>query len=123
MRMNLFARLTNSRHAKHVLATAIVCATLVALPSCGIPPRRHAEPAQGLPEGYNGSFSTVRTLESNTTDNSAVLGIEEFFNDQILARLVDDALLGNRELKILEEEVQVARAEVIARRGAYLPFA
>ena len=32
------------------------------------------------------------------------------------------AVTNNRELKILEEEVQIARNEVISRSGAYLPM-
>ena len=40
----------------------------------------------------------------------------------MLTRLIQQALVGNRELKILDEEVQIARNEVLARQGAYLPF-
>jgi NodT family efflux transporter outer membrane factor (OMF) lipoprotein len=36
--------------------------------------------------------------------------------------LIHQALLGNRELKVLNEEVQIAGNEVLARSGAYLPF-
>jgi NodT family efflux transporter outer membrane factor (OMF) lipoprotein len=38
--------------------------------------------------------------------------------------LIDQALspVGNRELKILDEEVQIAANEILARSGAYLPF-
>jgi NodT family efflux transporter outer membrane factor (OMF) lipoprotein len=40
----------------------------------------------------------------------------------MLSGLIDQALAGNRELKILNEEVQIASNEVLARRGAYCPF-
>jgi NodT family efflux transporter outer membrane factor (OMF) lipoprotein len=40
----------------------------------------------------------------------------------MLLSLIDQALAGNRELRMLDEEVQIARNEVQARRGAYLPF-
>ena len=36
--------------------------------------------------------------------------------------MIDQALFGNRELKILDEAVQIARNEILARQGAYLPF-
>jgi NodT family efflux transporter outer membrane factor (OMF) lipoprotein len=36
--------------------------------------------------------------------------------------LIHQALVGNRELKVLNEEVQIAGNEVLARSGAYLPF-
>jgi outer membrane protein, multidrug efflux system len=37
-------------------------------------------------------------------------------------RRVDRALAGNQELRILNESIQIASNEVLARRGAYLPF-
>ena len=40
----------------------------------------------------------------------------------MLTRLIDQALVGNRELKILNEDVQIASNEILARPGAYLPF-
>jgi NodT family efflux transporter outer membrane factor (OMF) lipoprotein len=86
---------------------------LLVLPSCGVPPLRQAQPGPDLPASFKGSTSPV---------NSSQLGIVEFFNDPILARLIDQALAGNRELKVLDEEVQIARNEVLARQGAYLPF-
>jgi NodT family efflux transporter outer membrane factor (OMF) lipoprotein len=36
--------------------------------------------------------------------------------------LIHQALIGNRELKVLNEEAQIAGNEVLARSGAYLPF-
>ena len=40
----------------------------------------------------------------------------------MLTSLIDQALAGNRELKILAQDVQIAGNEIPARRGAYLPF-
>ena len=40
----------------------------------------------------------------------------------MLTCLIDQALAGNRELKILNEDVQIASNEILARPGAYLPF-
>jgi NodT family efflux transporter outer membrane factor (OMF) lipoprotein len=54
--------------------------------------------------------------------SSAQLGVGQFFNDPVLINLIDQAMAGNRELMILNEEVEVANNEVLARRGAYLPF-
>jgi hypothetical protein len=84
---------------------------LLVLPSCGIPKLRQAEPGPGLPLqcSFNGATSS---------ENSAQLGIEEFYNDPMLTRLIDQALVGNRELKILAQEVQIANNEVLsAARG------
>jgi NodT family efflux transporter outer membrane factor (OMF) lipoprotein len=90
---------------------------LLVLPSCAIPNLRQAEPGPGLPAGFppggNGATSS---------ENSSQLGIEEFFHDPTLTHLIDQALVGNRELKILDEEVQIASNDILARQGAYLPF-
>ncbi|HZY87688.1 MAG TPA: TolC family protein [Gemmataceae bacterium] len=111
--MSLSLELLNTERVKLVLARAAVCSILLVLSSCGVPPLRPAQPGPGLPETFNGAASSA---------NSARLGIVEFFNDPILAGLIDQALVGNRELKILEEEVQIARNEILARQGTYLPF-
>ena len=62
--------------------------------------------------------------EQTSPENSARVGIDEFYTDPMLLCLIDQALspVGNRELKILNEEVQIARNEILARSGAYLPF-
>jgi len=99
---------------KHVIARAIACSImLLVLPSCGIPPLRHPEPGPGLPADFNGATSS---------ENSSQLGIEEFYNDRMLTCLIEKALFDNRELKNLNEDVQIASNEVLARSGAYLPF-
>ena len=112
--MNLSVRFSNAKQMKHVIARAIACSImLLVLPSCGIPPLRHPEPGPGLPADFNGATSS---------ENSSQLGIEEFYNDPMLTCLIEKALADNRELKILNEEVQIAGNEVLARSGAYLPF-
>lgn len=55
-------------------------------------------------------------------ESSAQLGINEFYNDPILTGLIDQALVSNQELRILNEEVEIASNEILARRGAYWPF-
>lgn len=85
---------------------------LLVVPSCWIPALRHAEPGPDL-ASLDGAADTA---------NSAHLSIQEFFNDPLLICLIDQALANNRELKILNEEVQIADNDVLARRGAYWPF-
>jgi len=112
--MNLTQRFSNAKHMKHVIARAIACGImLLVLPSCGIPPLRKAQPAPGLPDSIKGVTGS---------ENSSRLTIEEFYNDPTLTSLIDQAVAGNRELKILNEDVQIASNEVLARSGAYLPF-
>jgi NodT family efflux transporter outer membrane factor (OMF) lipoprotein len=125
--MNLSARFSNAKRKKRLIARAISCSVLLVLPSCGIPNFRQAEPGPGLPGAFTGATNSgpdqpAGFHEATSPENSAQLGIEEFFNDPTLTRLIYQALLGNRELKILNEEVQIARNEILARQGAYCPF-
>jgi NodT family efflux transporter outer membrane factor (OMF) lipoprotein len=61
------------------------------------------------------------TNEPTTTESSALLGVDEFYKDPILTGLIQQGIAGNRELKILDQEIQIASFEVLGRRGAYLP--
>jgi NodT family efflux transporter outer membrane factor (OMF) lipoprotein len=54
-------------------------------------------------------------------ENSSQVPIEEFFNDPKLTNLICQALANNQDLRILFEDVQIARNEILARSGAYLP--
>jgi NodT family efflux transporter outer membrane factor (OMF) lipoprotein len=57
-----------------------------------------------------------------TPESSALLGIDEFYHDPRLTFLINQAVVNNRELRILEMEVQIASNEVLSRSGAYLPL-
>jgi outer membrane protein, multidrug efflux system len=112
--MKLSVRLSNVKQMKHVVARAIACSMLLVLPAC-LPALRNPVPAPAPPETFRGATST---------DNTSQVKIEEFYTDPLLICLVHQAFSveGNRELKILNEDVQVSRNEILARSGAYLPF-
>jgi NodT family efflux transporter outer membrane factor (OMF) lipoprotein len=55
-------------------------------------------------------------------ENSARSGRDLFFDDPYLLGLIHQGLTGNQELRILFEEIQIARNEVYARSGEYRPF-
>ncbi len=95
------------------LARMPLIAILLLLPSCQIPGLRGPDSAQNLPETFNGTTSET---------SSAQVEIGEFFSDPILTGLIDQGMAGNQELKILGEEIEIANAEILKRRGAYLPF-
>ncbi|MCA9068124.1 MAG: efflux transporter outer membrane subunit [Planctomycetaceae bacterium] len=59
---------------------------------------------------------------ANGPENSSCLSWFEFFNDPTLVGLIEQAMTGNQELKILTEEICIANNEIQARRGAFLPF-
>ena len=109
--MDLNPRFT---HSKQAISGVVICGLmLVFLPGCGIPQLRRPESGPVLPETFNGEVST---------ENSSQLSIEDFYQDPILTQLIDQGLANNRELKILNEEVQIAGNEILSRSGAYLPF-
>jgi NodT family efflux transporter outer membrane factor (OMF) lipoprotein len=66
-----------------------------------------------LPDTYNGL---------TTPENSADVGIIEFFNDRVLTTLIVQGLVNNLDLKIRNQEIWIASNQVQAARGAYLPF-
>jgi outer membrane protein, multidrug efflux system len=117
--MNLSVRLSNSKLAKHVIARVIACSMLLlVLPSCGIPNLRPAKLGPDVPEkftvGYNGATGS---------ENISQIPIENFFNDPKLTSLICQALAGgNQQLRILNEDIQIASNEVWGASGAYLPF-
>ena len=56
------------------------------------------------------------------TTNSAQVAWRDYFTDPYLTALIDTALGNNQELNITRQEIEVARNEVRARKGEYLPF-
>jgi NodT family efflux transporter outer membrane factor (OMF) lipoprotein len=61
----------------------------------------------------------VSALSPQST--TALAPLPTFYQDPLLLRLFDQAIAGNQELKILDEEIQIAMNEVRSRRGAILP--
>lgn len=60
----------------------------------------------------------------NSTDstNTAKVKWKDFFVDANLNALIDTALKNNQELNIVLQEINIAKNEVRARKGEYLPF-
>lgn len=56
------------------------------------------------------------------TTNTAKVKWKEFFTDPYLTALIDTALMNNQELNIVLQEINIAKNEVRARKGEYLPF-
>lgn len=81
--------------------------------SCGIPRMMQKAENSELPLSYT---------ESRDTTNTAVLPWQQIFKDPHLVALIDSALLNNQELKIVMQEIEIARNEVRDKKGEYLPF-
>lgn len=102
-----------TRFPKQLMAGVMAAGMLLAASGCRIPNLCCPDPGPVLPEEFNGATSA---------ENSADIGLEEFFNEPTLTQLIHYGLAQNQELKIRNQEIQIAGNEILARRGAYLPF-
>jgi NodT family efflux transporter outer membrane factor (OMF) lipoprotein len=68
--------------------------------------------------------TTVPASYNNSQDstNTATVKWKEYFTDPYLVALIDTALKNNQELNITLQEIEIARNEIRARKGEYLPF-
>jgi outer membrane protein, multidrug efflux system len=64
------------------------------------------------PDTYSGSTDST---------NKATMKWKEYFTDPNLNVLIDSALQNNQELNIIMQKIEMARNEVRARKGEYLP--
>jgi multidrug efflux system outer membrane protein len=61
-------------------------------------------------------------VNSADTTNTAKVVWRKYFTDTNLIMLIDTALKNNQELNVTMQEINIARNEVKARKGEYLPF-
>lgn len=92
-------------------------AALVAVALGGCVPTLPQGPARAPNTRVPASFG-----DAAEADNSARADWREFFADPHLVALIDAALANNQELHIAAQEMVVANAEVMSRRGEYLPI-
>ncbi|WP_210520936.1 efflux transporter outer membrane subunit [Hymenobacter terricola] len=85
----------------------------VALAACATPQLVQREVSRNVPASFPNSTQDV--------NNTAPVRWKEFFTDPNLVALIDTALHHNQELNITLQEIQIARNEVQARTGEYLP--
>lgn len=93
------------------------------LPSCNLlqPPMKQASSA--FPTAYHRSVLQGDSVSSAwDTISSGSIPWRQFFADNDLIALIDTALLNNRELNIMQQEILIAKNEIRARKGEYLPF-
>lgn len=84
------------------------------LQGCGIPELIVKKEETALPENF----------KTGLTDqvNSAQIKWQDFFEDANLIKLIDIALMNNKEINIMMQRISVAENEIQARKGEYLPF-
>jgi len=101
---------------KYINIRSVVGLTLSAMvfQSC-VPTKVVRDEKASLPENY-------KNVVAQDTVNSANIKWKEFFNDANLTALIDTALVNNQELNIMLQQVDMAKNEIQARKGEYLPF-
>jgi multidrug efflux system outer membrane protein len=87
-------------------------ALALALGACKTPALVQKTESRAIPASYVGSQDST---------SSARMRWQQFFTDPNLAALIDTALRRNQELNITLQEIEIARQEVRARKGEYLP--
>ena len=100
----------SSRSINHPATTYLLA--LLFLSSC-VPALKVREVQMSQPATYAGSIDTTDAATKNR---------DQFFTDPDLRALIDSALANNQELNIMQQEIAVAKSEVRARKGEYLPF-
>ncbi|HXB39360.1 MAG TPA: TolC family protein [Bacteroidia bacterium] len=81
--------------------------------SCSLPNFGRKTENKAVPTSYNNSKDSI---------NTAKVKWKQFFTDPNLTALIDTALKNNQELNIILQEINIAKNEIRARKGAYLPF-
>jgi outer membrane protein, multidrug efflux system len=110
---NPSACFSRARPVDRMFAGVMAGVLLLVVSGCRTPSLCGPDAGPVLPGDFNGATSP---------DNSAEIGIDEFFNEPLLTQLIAQGLAQNQELKIRNQEVEIASNEIMARRGAYLPF-
>ncbi len=98
---------------KKIIQLIAVTVILVSAGGCKL----FKEPLKVENKSVPKSFNT-----SSDTFNTAKIKWRNYFTDSNLVMLIDTALRNNQELNITMQEIQVARNEIRARKGEYLPF-
>ncbi len=80
--------------------------------ACSVPTLVQKSENRTVPASFNNSQDTTNTAQARWKD---------FFTDPYLTTLIDTALHNNQELNITLQEIEIARNEVRARKGEYLP--
>ncbi|GAA4325127.1 TolC family protein [Pontixanthobacter gangjinensis] len=103
-------RLYKLRYTKVFLLGALA---VISIYGC-VPTRDVREEKTALPDKFG-------EIQSKDTLNTANLNWREFFQDPQLIALIDTALVNNQELNIMLQQVSMAKNEIRARKGEYLP--
>jgi len=90
----------------------IICLSFL-YAACTVPAIVLKKENKDVPANYKDVLDSVNTTKIKWKD---------FFSDPYLNALIDTALRNNQELNIILQDINIAKNEVRARKGAYLPF-
>ncbi len=107
----IFHNLKTMSNKRILNCLGITIVTLIT--SCSLPFLGRNNENKIVPASYNSSRDTINTAKTKWKD---------FFTDPNLNALIDSALQKNQELNIVLQEINIAKNEVRARKGLYLPF-
>lgn len=99
--------------SKSLIKYMVLAAVMMSMWSCKTTQVAMRDENKNTPASYNGSQDTT---------NSAYTNWRTYFADKNLIALIDTALKNNQELNITMQEIMIARNEVRAKKGDYLPF-
>jgi len=98
---------------KH-LPTILVGVLIMAFAFSCVPTKNIREANISTPKDYqNQSLDTI---------NTASINWKNYFTDPNLTALIDTALANNQELNMMLQQINMAKNEIKARKGEYLPF-
>ena len=103
----------SKKFSKYKYVYVVAGSLLLTYTGCKTPSLVQREANTETPASYNGSKDTVNTATQDWKD---------YFADPYLNALIDTALKNNQELNITLQEIEIARNEIRARKGEYLPF-
>ncbi|MBC7383527.1 MAG: TolC family protein [Bacteroidia bacterium] len=98
---------------KKIFTYTLLALIILIADSCRMPFMGRITENKNVPTTYN---------NSSDSSNTARIKWKQFFTDPYLAALIDSALQNNQEFAIMLQEINIARNEVRARKGQYLPF-
>ena len=105
-----------------------VGALALMMQACAIPLLNFKKADTTLPASYANSAQNAKTEEGlkqdtpQDTTNEANINWKEFFEDPYLSGLIDVAIVNNKEVNIMAQRINIAKNEIQARKGEYLPF-
>jgi NodT family efflux transporter outer membrane factor (OMF) lipoprotein len=99
--------------SKSIVIRLLAVVFIFSYGACKLPTIIQKTESKTVPTSFNTSTDTV---------NSAKSIWKTFFVDPNLRVLIDTALQNNQELNIMLQEISIAKNEVRARKGEYLPF-